>query len=161
MKQPDPNSPVKTGGAERAGAPRRLATGPRAWALRVAGLLFLGLAAIGVVMPLMPATCFVLAGAACFARSSPRLYDWLHHNRLFGRILRDYRDHRVIPLRIKLASVFVLWVTIAITFMAVSQLVVRIIVLAIGATITAHVVSVRHRAAVETAPLADESAEVA
>ncbi|MGH7502742.1 MAG: YbaN family protein [Longimicrobiales bacterium] len=114
-------------------------TGARAWALRTAGLLLLGLAAIGIVLPLMPATCFVLASAWCFARSSPRLYHWMHHNRLFGKLLRDYRDHRLIPLRVKVASVAVLWVTIGITFAAVSNLIVRVLVVAIGATITAHV----------------------
>jgi hypothetical protein len=120
-------------------------SGPRAWVLRVAGLGLLVLAAIGVVLPLMPATCFLLASAWCFARSSPRLYHWLHHNRLFGKLLRDYRDHRVIPLRIKVASVAVLWVTIGATFLAVQNLIVRLLVVAIGASISAHVVSVRHR----------------
>jgi hypothetical protein len=120
-------------------------SGARAWVLRAAGLVLLVLAAIGVVLPLMPATCFLLASAWCFARSSPRLYHWLHHNRLFGKLLRDYRDHRVIPLRIKVASVAVLWVTIGATFIAVQNLIVRLLVVAIGASISAHVVSVRHR----------------
>lgn len=130
-----------------AGDPITPVTGARAWVLRAGGLGLLSLAAIGVVLPLMPATCFLLASAWCFARSSPRLYHWLHHNRLFGKLLRDYRDHRMIPLRIKIASVAVLWLTIGITFVAVPNLIVRLIVVAVGATVSAHVVSVRHRVA--------------
>jgi uncharacterized membrane protein YbaN (DUF454 family) len=121
------------------------------WALRAAGLFFLGIAAVGVVLPILPSTCFLLVSAACFARSSPRLYHWLHHNRVFGKLLRDYRDHRMIPMRIKFASLFVLWVTIGITFVAVPILVVRIIVVAVAATVTVHVVSLRHRAAPDRA----------
>ncbi|MCI0437063.1 MAG: YbaN family protein [Gemmatimonadetes bacterium] len=134
-------------------APVEPLSGPKAWALRVAGLLFLGLAGIGVVLPLMPATCFLLVSAGCFGRSSPRLYHWMHHNPVFGKLLRDYRDHRVIPIRIKVASVAVLWVTMGITLVLVPNWIVRVIIIAIGVTITAHVVSVRHRAIPE-APLA-------
>ncbi len=137
-------------------------SGPRAWALRAVGLLCLGLAAIGVILPLMPATCFLLVSAACFARSSPRLYHWMHHNRVFGQLLRDYRDHRVIPIRIKAASTVVLWVTMGVTLVLVPNWIVRTIVIAIGVTITAHVLSVRHRAAPEP-PLGapEQSAEPA
>jgi uncharacterized membrane protein YbaN (DUF454 family) len=119
------------------------------WALRAAGLFFLALAAIGVVLPIMPSTCFLLVSAACFARSSPRLYHWLHHNRVFGELLRDYRDYRMIPMRIKITSLVVLWVTIGVTFFAVPNLVVRIIIVAVAATVSLHVVSLRHRAAPE------------
>ena len=132
-------------------------SGARAWVLRAAGLVFLVLAAIGVVLPLMPATCFLLASAWCFARSSPRLYHWLHHNRLFGKLLRDYRDHRVIPLRVKVASVAVLWVTIGVTFVAVPNLIVRLLVVAIGASVSAHVVSVRHRIAPSNVPASSDA----
>ena len=148
--------PVGLGGE----TPERV-TGARAWLLRGAGLGLLGLAAIGVVLPLMPATCFLLASAWCFARSSPRLYHWLHHNRVFGKLLRDYRDHRMIPLRVKIASVAVLWVTIGATFAAVPNLVVRLIVVAVGATVTAHVVSVRHRIAQEPVSSSARTAEPA
>lgn len=134
-------------------------SGPRAWVLRLAGLALLGLAAIGVVLPLMPATCFLLAAGWCFARSSPRLYHWLHHNRVFGKLLRDYRDHRVIPLRIKVASVGVLWLTIGLTFVAVENWIVRVLVVAIGATISAHVVSVRHRIAATAHTVSPPDAE--
>ena len=126
--------------------------GIRGWALRAAGMFFLGLAAIGVVLPIMPSTCFLLVSAGCFARSSPRLYHWLHENRVFGKLLRDYRDHRMIPMTVKVTSVAVLWITIGITFFAVPVLVVRIVVVTVAAGVTWHVVSLRHRAAREHPP---------
>jgi uncharacterized membrane protein YbaN (DUF454 family) len=129
--------------------PRQSVNGITGWVLRAAGLFFLGLAAVGVVVPIMPTTCFLLVSAACFARSSPRLYHWLHHNRVFGKLLRDYRDHRMIALRIKIASLVVLWVTIGFTFVAVPIFVVRVIVVAVAASVTLHVWSLKHRAAPE------------
>jgi hypothetical protein len=126
--------------------------GIRGWVLRAAGLFFLGIAAVGVVLPILPSTCFLLVSAACFARSSPRLYHWLHHNAVFGKLLRDYRDYRMIPMRVKFASLVVLWVTIGITFFAVPNLLVRIVVVTVASTVTLHVVSLRHRAAPEAVP---------
>lgn len=69
------------------------------------GFLFVGLAALGVVLPVLPTTPFLLIAAACFARSSPRFYDWLMTNRVFGPLIRDWREHRSIPLRAKILAV--------------------------------------------------------
>ncbi len=65
----------------------------------------MGLAALGVLLPVLPTTPFLLIAAACFARSSPRFYDWLLANRIFGPLIRDWREHRSIPLRAKVLAV--------------------------------------------------------
>lgn len=70
-----------------------------------AGTLAVGLGLIGVVVPLLPTTPFMILAAACFARSSPRLHDWLWHHRLFGPAIRDWREHRAISPFAKRASV--------------------------------------------------------
>lgn len=69
------------------------------WTL--AGALCLLLALIGVVLPLLPTTPFVILAAACFARSSPRLHAWLLHHRLFGPVLQNWETKRCIPRRIR------------------------------------------------------------
>lgn len=58
-----------------------------------------------MVLPVLPTTPFLLVAAACFARSSPRFYDWLLSNRIFGPLIRDWREHRCIPLRAKIMAV--------------------------------------------------------
>jgi hypothetical protein len=68
------------------------------------GLLFLGLGGLGVVLPLLPTTPFVLLAAGCFARSSPRLHRWLLDSQLFGPILRDWEQHRCVPRRAKVVA---------------------------------------------------------
>lgn len=70
-----------------------------------AGVAALALALIGVFLPLLPTTPFVLLAAACFAQSSPRLHDWLLRHPVFGPAIRDWRDHRAIPRKGKIAAI--------------------------------------------------------
>lgn len=69
--------------------------------LLAAGLLFLALGAVGIFLPLLPTTPFLLLAAACFSRSSRRMHAWLLRNRLFGPILRDWEERGAIARRIK------------------------------------------------------------
>ncbi len=78
-----------------------LSSGPLRWLLLATGFVFVGLAALGTVLPVLPTVPFLLVAAACFARSSARFYDWLLGNRLFGPLIRDWRETRSIPLRAK------------------------------------------------------------
>ena len=61
------------------------------------GSLFVGLGAIGVIVPGLPTTPFLILAAACYIRSSQRLYDWLISNKRFGPYLKDYREGKGIP----------------------------------------------------------------
>ena len=68
------------------------------------GLLFVGLGALGVVLPVVPTTPFLLISLWAFARSSHRLEAWLLGHRVFGPRLVEWRKHRVIPLSVKLTA---------------------------------------------------------
>lgn len=67
----------------------------------IVGLFFVGLGILGVVLPVLPTTPFLIVAAACFAKSSPRLHQMLLDNRIFGPLIRDWQAHRSIPLRAK------------------------------------------------------------
>lgn len=69
------------------------------------GVLALALGLVGIFLPLLPTTPFVILAAACFAQSSPRLHDWLLRHPLFGPAISDWRNHRAIPPRAKKAAV--------------------------------------------------------
>ena len=72
--------------------------------LLAAGLLCLALGAVGIFVPLLPTTPFLLLAAACFSRSSRRMHAWLLANRVFGPILRDWEERRAIARRTKLLA---------------------------------------------------------
>jgi len=69
-----------------------------------AGATALLLGLIGIVLPLLPTTPFVLVAAWCFARSSPRFHRMLLEHRLFGPLIRDWEQHGIIPLKVKCLS---------------------------------------------------------
>ncbi len=69
------------------------------------GLVALALGALGVVLPLLPTVPFILLAAFAFAESSERLHTWLVEHNLFGAMIADWRHHRAISLRAKIASV--------------------------------------------------------
>ncbi|WP_207063155.1 YbaN family protein [Motiliproteus sp. SC1-56] len=68
------------------------------------GFLCLLLGLVGVVLPLLPTTPFVILAAFCFSRGSDRLHRLLLNHRLFGPLIRQWEAHGVIPLRIKWLS---------------------------------------------------------
>ena len=106
------------------------------------GAISVTMGVIGIFVPLWPTTCFLLLAGWCFARSSRRAERWLHENRLFGRYLKDYREHGVISGRVRASSVATLWVFIAISrFLLASQLWAVALLLLIAIAVTAHLYS--------------------
>lgn len=67
----------------------------------VAGWLALLLGIIGIFLPLLPTTPFVLLAAFCFSRGSERWEHWLLHHPRYGPMVRNWREHRAVPLRAK------------------------------------------------------------
>ena len=62
----------------------------------IGGSISLGVGIIGIILPLLPTTPFLILAAFCYARSSRRLYDWLIHHRIFGPFIEDWRRHGAI-----------------------------------------------------------------
>ena len=84
-------------------------------ALLAAGFVFLGLAMLGLLLPVLPATPFVLLAAACFARASPRFYNWVLNHRVFGPTVREWRRYGAIPYRIKLWAIALMALSLGIS----------------------------------------------
>ncbi len=82
-------------------------------ALLVAGSLCVLLALIGLVLPIMPTTVFLVVAAACFAHASTRFYNLLLNSPAFGPAIREWRHHRSIPWRTKLWAMAVTTISFA------------------------------------------------
>jgi uncharacterized membrane protein YbaN (DUF454 family) len=107
-------------------------------ALLVCGTLSLGLGVIGIFVPLLPTTCFLLVAAWCYARSSQRLYDRLMRARWIGAYLRRYRDERAIPVHVKVASLVMMWITVGYSVLVFPNVLVRAALLATAFGVTWH-----------------------
>ena len=77
----------------------------------IAGLLMVALGFIGAFVPVLPTTPFLIVALMCFSRSSNRLHDWLIHHRLLGKFIKDWEEHRIIPVRAKLLASIMLCIS--------------------------------------------------
>jgi len=108
------------------------------------GVLAVGLGAVGVFVPLLPTTPFLLLAAACFIRSSDRLYAWLIHHRWFGSYIRNYREHHAITLRAKVFTLVLLWAAIGYSSLLVAKTWwLRALLVAIAGGVTIHLIQLR------------------
>lgn len=115
-------------------------------ALIAAGSLSVGLGVLGIVLPVLPTTPFLLLAAACYLRSSRALHRWLLTNRVFGEYIRRYMGGEGLPLPLKVSTLVMLWLSLgASAFFAVPSRLwwVRLILLAVGLGVTAHLLSIK------------------
>ncbi len=116
----------------------------RKWLLIIAGSFFVALGIIGILIPLLPTTPFLLLASACYIRSSERLYNWLINNRLLGIYLRNYIENKAIPLKIKLITISILWLTIGYSIIFVIHVfLVKFILILIAIGVSIHIVCMR------------------
>jgi uncharacterized protein len=108
------------------------------------GVFFVVLAAVGVFVPILPTTPFLLVAAALFAKSSEALYRWLTCNRIFGRYLKNYWQGKGIPVKIKIYAITLLWIVIGISaFFVIKILFVRIILAVVAVAVTLHIIYIK------------------
>ena len=108
----------------------------------ISGSVSLALGVLGIFIPLLPTTPFLLLSAFCYFRGSPRLYDRLIRDKYLGPYIRNFRENKAIPLRGKILCMIFLWGTIlyCIFFVAVF-LWLRILLLAVALGVSWHVLS--------------------
>jgi uncharacterized membrane protein YbaN (DUF454 family) len=125
-------------------ARKKIRSRPVRWLLIGAGYTALGLGILGIPLPVLPTTPFLLLAAWCFGRSSERLLRWLLTNRLFGTYLRNYVQHKGIPQRVKVYILCMLWLTIGLSaFLAVHVWWLRVSLLATAVGVTVHILRIR------------------
>lgn len=76
------------------------------------GTVCVGLGVLGIFLPLMPTTVFLLMAAYCYSRSSDKFHDWLVSNRWLGRYIKNYKSGQGISVRQKVSTIAILWASI-------------------------------------------------
>ncbi|MBC8386832.1 MAG: YbaN family protein [Actinobacteria bacterium] len=108
------------------------------------GTFFIGVGIIGIFVPVLPTTPFLLISAALYARSSKRFYNWLINNKIFGIYIKNYREGRGIPLKLKIITIALLWITIGCSaIFAIDIFWVRVILVVIAIGVTIHIISIK------------------
>ncbi len=103
------------------------------------GTIFVGLGVLGIFLPVLPTTPFLLLAAFCYGRGSVRFYDWLVKRSLFGGYIQNYQEGRGLPLRQKLLSISLLWLTIGTTlWLAVTAWWLKALLILVAASVTVH-----------------------
>lgn len=99
--------------------------------LIIIGWLAVVLGTLGVVLPVLPTTPFILLAAWCFARSSPRFHAWLLYRSWFGSYLRFWQKHHAMPRGAKPRAILLILITFRISLWFVQMPWVRIMLLVI------------------------------
>jgi uncharacterized membrane protein YbaN (DUF454 family) len=114
--------------------------------LIICGSLSLGLGVLGIFLPVLPTTPFLLLSATCYFHGSKRLYSWLMNHQRFGPYIRSFREDKSIPLRVKVVSVTMVWITLLYCAVFVSDnICIKGLFIALALGITWHILSYKTR----------------
>lgn len=108
----------------------------------ILGTISLALGILGIFLPLLPTTPFLLLTATLYFRGSPRLYQWLLSHKHLGPYIRNFRENKAMPLRAKIISLLLMWSTMLYCiFVLIPLLWVKILMFLIAAGVTYHILS--------------------
>jgi hypothetical protein len=108
----------------------------------VAGTISLGLGALGVFLPVLPTTPFLLLSAAFYYKGSERMHRWLLNNKLFGNYIKNYKEGRGIALKAKAITLCLLWATICYSaFFIVNMIALQIVLFVIAGGVSIHILT--------------------
>jgi uncharacterized protein len=102
------------------------------------GTLSLGLGILGIFLPVLPTTPFLLLTAYCYLRGSETFYARLMNHRILGSYIKNYLEYRAISARAKAVSIIGLWVSLTASLILVALPVVRLVLVAVGIGVSAH-----------------------
>ena len=103
-----------------------------------AGTMCLALGVLGMILPLLPTTVFLLMAAYCYSRSSERFHNWLLNNRWCGAYISNYKSGKGISMRQKISTIALLWVSISFSIWMLSAgfwLTLLLVAIAVGVSL--------------------------
>lgn len=114
------------------------------YAYLTSGFLLVGIGVIGIFLPILPTTIFLILASACFMKSSPKANEWLKNNKFLGAYLRNYQDKTGLTLTAKVINISVLWISISLSaYFLTDELYIKLLLLAIAIGVTIHLVMIK------------------
>ena len=108
------------------------------------GTIFVAVGITAIFIPVIPTTPFLLLAAVLYAKSSKKFYFWLLNNKICGKFIKDYKEGRGIPLKFKILTIILLWITIGSTIVfSINILWVKILLFLIAIGVTIHIIRIK------------------
>ena len=114
------------------------------YAYLVSGFVLVGIGVLGIFLPLLPTTIFLILASVCFMKSSKRANEWLINNKFLGAYLRNYQDKSGLTIKTKVINIIVLWASILFSaYFFTEELYIRLLLIAIAVGVTVHLVMIK------------------
>ena len=113
------------------------------------GTIFLILGSIGIILPILPTTPFLLMAAFFYLKSSQRLYHWLINHRILGIYIYSYITYKAIDIKTKVTSISLLWVSLVISMVIINNIYLTLILISIGLGVSTHILLLKTLSKIE------------
>lgn len=110
----------------------------------VSGFLLVIIGVIGIFLPVLPTTIFLILASACFIKSSPKANDWLRNHKILGQYIKNYQDGSGLTVKSKLFNLIFLWSMILLSaFLFTESLIIKLVLIAIAVGVTIHILMIK------------------
>ncbi len=111
----------------------------------IIGIFSTILGIIGIFLPVLPTTPFLLLASFCFLRSSKRLYEKILNHKILGKYIHDYVKYKSVPLKSKIIAIIMIWSSMGLSIFLTKKITVAIILTVIGLSVTIYLISLKTR----------------
>lgn len=120
-----------------------MAEGFKKYVYIVLGSICLALGVIGIFLPVLPTTPFLLLTSFFYLRGSEKLHSWLIHNKTFGEYLYNYLTYKAIKKSTKVSALIFLWITLGISILMIERVYIKIFLILVGIGVSIHIVMLK------------------
>ncbi len=113
--------------------------------LNLLGFTALAFGAVGIVLPILPTTPFVMCAAGCFGAANPAMYRRLSRGKYFGEYIRNYRERTGISKAARIRGLAFLWVSLLVSGAVAQKQSVWVVLAVVGVAVTVHILTIRRR----------------
>lgn len=110
----------------------------------ISGILLVAIGVIGIFLPVLPTTIFLILASACFVKSSPKANEWLRNHKILGMYIKNYQDKSGLTVKAKVINISLLWIMILFSALYfTNEFYIRIILLMIAVGVTIHLLMIK------------------
>jgi uncharacterized membrane protein YbaN (DUF454 family) len=110
----------------------------------LSGFLLVAIGVIGIFLPVLPTTIFLILASACFVKGSPRANEWLRNHRILGAYIKNYQGKSGLTIKAKVFNISLLWIMIlSSAFLFTEEFYIRLLLLSISVGVTIHLLMVK------------------